>query len=262
MRILKLIPLVALLLATSGCAMLQTADETRDWPADRLFNEAKTQLKAGNLDRSIELFEKLQARYPFGRYAQQAQLETAYAYYKYGEPDQAVAAADRFIKMHPQHPHIDYVYYLKGLANFNRGMGLFERFKPGSVSDRDQGATTQSFFDFETLLTRYPESRYAEDARQRMIYLRNNLAEREVLIARYYMKRGAYLAAANRAEYVVENYQKTPVMPEALELMIAAYTELGLDDLAADAMSVLELNYPERAADGPPAPSLLERIFD
>lgn len=262
MRMLKLIPLLVLLLATSGCAMFEKYDETRDWSAGQLYDEAKVQLKAGDLERAIELFETVQARYPFGRYAQQAQLETAYAYYKFGEPDQAISAAERFIKMHPQHPHIDYVYYLKGLANFNRGMGLFARFKPGSVADRDLGAATRSFYDFEALVSRFPQSRYAEDSRLRMIYLRNNLAAREILVARYYMKRGAYLAAANRAKYVIENYQKAPAMLDALELLVAAYRELEFDDLAADAENVLKLNYPERAANGAPASSWWRRLFD
>jgi outer membrane protein assembly factor BamD len=250
MRYARLLTALLLLaLGASGCAMLQDKeDRTRDWPADKLYAEAKSALTSGDYPGAIQYYELLEARYPFGRYAQQAQIEIAYAYYKYEEPDLAIAAADRFIKMHPRHEHVDYAYYLKGLANFHRDMGLVERYLPQDASQRDPGAARQSFHDFAELVKRFPDSRYAQDALQRMIYLRNNLAQHELNVADYYMRRGAYVAAANRAKYVVEQYQRTPAVPDALALLAAAYESLGIPELAADARRVLEMNHPEHPA--------------
>ena len=232
-----------------GCALLpDQIDETRDWSAQRLYSEAKESVSEANWERAIELFEKLEARYPFGRYAQQALLESAYAYYKSDEPDSAIAAVDRFIKTYPRHPSLDYAYYLRGLVNFTRGDTFMDRLLPRDPAERDAGTTRQAFFDFADLVKQFPESRYAADAGQRMVFLRNNLAQYEMHVADYYMRRGAYVAAANRAQQVVQSYQGTPAVPEALEVMARAYRELGLNDLAADAERVLKLNYPDRAA--------------
>ncbi len=226
-----------------GCGLLpELEDETKDWSASKFYTEAKAALDGGDYETAIKHFEGLEARYPFGRYAQQAQLEVAYAYYKYDEPESAIAASQRFIKLHPRHPNVDYAYYLKGLINFNRGASLFDRFIPADPSQRDPGAAINSFKDFAELTEKFPESKYAEDARLRMIYLRNNLAKYEVHVARYYMKREAYVAVINRTNYVIEKYQRTPAVRDALEIQIAAYRTLGLDDLAADAQRVLELN--------------------
>lgn len=248
MRLSRLIPTTLLLFVVAGCGLLpDQVDETKDWTAAQLYAEAKENLDDGDYEDAIKLYETLQSRYPFGRYAQQAQIEIAYAYYRYEEPEQAIAACDRFIKLHPRHPNVDYVYYLKGLANFNRGFGILERFIPSKNSERDPGASSQSFYDFEELVRKFPDSRYAEDARRRMIYLRNNLAEYEVAVARYYVRRGAHIAALNRAKYVIEHYQRTPAMPEALEIATTVYRKLGMDDLAADSERVLLANYPDRA---------------
>ncbi|HEY9198114.1 MAG TPA: outer membrane protein assembly factor BamD [Gammaproteobacteria bacterium] len=232
-----------------GCSLLpEQIDETKDWSAQKLYSEAKSALGESDWEQAIDLYEKLEARYPFGRYAQQALLESAYAYYKYDEPDSAISAVDRFIKTYPRHPSLDYAYYLRGLVNFTRGDNFMDRILPRDPSERDAGAARQAFFDFGELVKRFPESRYAKDAGLRMLFLRNNLAQYEMHVADYYMRRGAYVAAANRAKQVIENYQGTPAVPQALVVLVQAYRKLGLDDLAADAERVLKLNYPERAA--------------
>lgn len=244
-RILCLFLLISL---TAGCGLLpDKIDETRDWSAQKLYTEARDRLQSKNYEQAIDLYEKLEARYPFGRYAQQALLESAYAYYKYDEPDSAIATLDRFIKTYPRHPHLDYAYYLKGLANFNRGRNIVDRILPQDESERDPGAARDSFFDFQELVRRFPDSRYAKDAVLRMRHLRNNLARHEVNVADYYMRRGAYIAAVNRAERVIKNFQNTPAVPGALDIMVRGYRKLGLDELATDTLRIYRLNYPERA---------------
>ncbi len=240
--------LILVLLATAtaaGCGLLPKEDPTADWSAQKLYTEAKASLSSGDYEQAITYFEYLEARYPFGRYAQQAQLEIAYAYYKYDEPESAIAAAERFIQLYPRHPNVAYAYYLKGLANYNRGKGFVERYVPQDPSERDPGAALQAFQDFSELIKRFPDSKYAKDAGQRMVYLRNNLAQHEVHVADYYMRRRAYVAAANRGKHVIENYQRTPAVPDALVVMAKAYKQLGLNDLSDDALRVLRLNYPD-----------------
>ena len=252
MRCHWLIPTFLVLLLT-GCSLLpDQEDETANWTASQFYYEAKENLDEGDYEEAIRLYETLMARYPFGRFAQQAQIEVAYAYYRYEEPEQAIAAADRFIKLHPKHPNVDYVYYLKGLANFNRGYGLLERFIPTDSSQRDQRASIRSFYDFEELLKNYPDSKYAEDARLRMLYLRNNIAAYELAVAQYYMRRGAHIAALNRSSYVVEHYQRTPAVPEALEVMAAAYRAMDMQEQAADADRVYAANYADRPREEAP----------
>ena len=226
----------------SGCAMPEQVDVTKDWSANKFYSEAQDAMKDGDYEQAIKYYEKLEARYPFGRYATQSQLDVIYAHYKDGDADSAIAAADRFIKLHPQNPFVDYAYYLKGLANYHRDRSLTSRILPTDPSQRDAGATLNSFNDFAELVRRYPDSKYAADARQRMIYLRNNLARYQLHVAHYYMKRGAYLAAANRANRVVSNFQRTDSVAEALEIMIEAYNKLGMTEPANDAQRVLTLN--------------------
>lgn len=245
MKILSYL-ILPIFLLSSGCSLLpEDIDETKDWSAQRLYSSAKSAMNDGDYDGAIQLYEKLETRYPFGKFAQQAQIDVAYAYYKASEEDAAIAASERFIRLYPRHAHVDYAYYLKGLANFNRGMGIIERYLPRDDSQRDPGAALQSFNDFSELTRRFPDSRYAEDAAQRMLYLRNNLARHEVHVAEYYMRREAYVAAANRARYVIQNYPRTPAVPDALGVMAKAYRLLQLDDLANDALRVLKLNYPD-----------------
>ncbi len=236
----------ALTLFFSGCASLRD-DPTQNWSASQLYHEAQGALNRGNYTQAVEYFEILEARFPFGRYASQAQLEVAYAYYKAKEPEMAIAALDRFIQMNPRHAHVPYAWYLKGLTNFERDQSLLNRFVAQDSARRDPTPLRQAFEDFGTLVRTYPESRYAEDARQRMIYLRNLLAAYEIQVADYYMRRGAYLAAAQRARYVIENFQGSESIPDALDTMVKAYRKLAMYALADDALRVLELNYPERA---------------
>lgn len=257
----------ALLLSLSACAWLESQkDETKDWSVSKLYSEAARELDSGNYKNAIDYYEKLEARFPFGRYAMQAQLDVAYAYYKAEEPESAIAAADRFIKLYPQNPYVDYAYYLKGIVNYNRSVGFLDRYIPTDPSQRDPGSALDAFQDFAELVRLYPDSRYAADARQRMIFLRNNLAKNEVHVARYYMKRQAYVAAANRANYVVERYQRTSAVENALEILIDAYKNLGENQLAADAERVLTLNRQAgRLLDDQPAPgdvSLGRKIWD
>ncbi len=244
MRIFRLLPLFILLLA-AGCSGLKEIDETADWSASEMYEEAKLALKDGNYERALNLYSKLEARYPYGRYAQQAQLETIYAHYKADEPEAAIAAADRFIKLHPRHPNVDYAYYMRGLASFDIGSGFLERFFPSDPAERDPERAREAFRNFKELATKFPNSRYGEDALERMTYLRNNLARHEIQVARYYLKREAYLAAAERARYVVETYESTPSVPEALGVMVTAYRKMEMPKLAGDAMRVLRLNYPD-----------------
>ena len=242
-RTLTRLPVILLVAALAGCGIFgKEIDQTEGWSAAKLYAEAASELDSSNYERAIELYEKLESRYPFGRYAMQAQLDVAYAHYRAEEPEEAIAAADRFIKLYPQNPFVDYAYYLKGIVNYNRSVGFLDRYIPVDASQRDPGSALDAFVDFSTLVEKFPDSKYAEDARQRMLYLRNNLAQHEVNVARYYIRRGAYLAAANRANYVIERFQRTSAVESALEVLIDAYRALGKEDLAADAKRVLDLN--------------------
>ncbi|MCB1792305.1 MAG: outer membrane protein assembly factor BamD [Gammaproteobacteria bacterium] len=229
-------------LALTGCSAFKDKDETKDWSQQKLYAEATDALWAADYPLAIKYYEILESRYPFGKYAHQSQINLAYAYYRYSEHESALAAADRFIKLHPRHPATAYAYYLRGLINFNRNLGFLDRFLPTDTSQRDPGAALDSYKDFSEVIRQFPDSEYAEDAARRMLYLRNNLARFEVHVARYYLRRGAYLAAANRAEYVVQNYQRTPALRDALDVMIDAYGRLGMTDLQDDARRVLALN--------------------
>lgn len=237
--------LVAATLALGGCGLLpEVQDETAGWSAQRLYSEAKNNLNSGNYERAVKLFETLEARYPFGRYAQQAQLEIAYAYYKDNEPISAIAACDRFIKLHPNHPHVDYAYYLKGLVNFNDDLGYLGNLIDQDLSERDPRAARDAFLAFKELVTRFPESKYVPDSTARMKYLVNALANHEVHVAKYYLKRQAWIAAANRAKEVLKTYPEAPAMEEALAILVIAYDKLQLTDLRNDAQRVLALNFP------------------
>lgn len=240
--------LAVLLAATllNACGLLpEQIDETKDWSAAKLYDKAKEELVDGNYTDSIKFFEKLEARYPYGPYAQQAQLEVAYAYYKDNEPASCIAACDRFIKLHPDHPNVDYAYYLKGLADFNDTDSLFlTLLNDQELSQRDPRAAEESFNAFKELATRFPNSKYAPDALARMKYLVNSLARHEVQVAEYYYRRGAYVASANRVKYALEHYQQAPALEEGLAIMAKSYDKLGLDDLRDDTIRVLRKNFP------------------
>ncbi len=237
---------LSLALVSGGCSLLPAEiDETAGWTANKLYTEAKTAIADGAYERGIKFYEKLESRYPYGRYAQQAQLEVAYAYHRSGEPASAIAACDRFIRLHPTHPSVDYAYYLKGLVNFNEDLGLLGYVSNQDLTERDPKAARESFDAFKELVTRFPESRYAADATKRMKYLVNALAAHEVHVARYYMKRGAYVAAANRAQTAVKTYPDAPANEEALFIMVKAYDALNLNDLRDDAERVMRKNFPQ-----------------
>ncbi len=239
---------LAMALLVSACGILpDEIDETRDWSAGRLYSEAQYELNAGNYDKTIAHLEKLESRYPFGTYAQQAQMDVAYVYYRQGEQAQALAAAERFIKLHPNHPNVDYIYYLRGMINFNDKLSLFNFLSNQDPTERDPKAAREAFESFKQLTDRFPDSKYAPDARDRMRYLVNAMAQYEVHVANYYYRRGAYLAAANRAQITVRDYQQSPALEEALSIMARSYDALGMAQLRDDAELVLKTNYPNSA---------------
>ena len=242
MRSSLLVVLLAALLA--GCSG-SLEDETIGWSAQRLYGEAKDAMGSKDWARAIRYLEKLEARYPYGRFAQQAQLEVAYAYWKDQERASAIAAVDRFIKMYPNHQNADYAWYLKGMINFNDQYGVLSQLATPDMSDRDPKSTRESFSAFKEVVTRYPDSRYAQDATARMRYLVNALASNEVHVARYYMKRGAYLAAANRAQYAIQHYPRAPAIEEAVFVLVLAYDRLGMNDLRDSADRIMRTNFPE-----------------
>lgn len=238
---------LALALALSGCGMLpDKIDETKNWSANKLYAEARDELSIGNYEKAIEHFEKLQSRYPFGTYAQQAQMEVAYAHYKQGEQPEALATVERFIKLHPNHPKVDYMYYLRGLINFNERSSFFDFISKQDPSERDPKATRDAFEAFKLLAERFPDSPYTADALARMKYLVNAMAQYEVHVADYYYRRGAYLAAANRAQAAVTNYQDAPAIEEALRILVRSYDALNLPKLRDDAQRILDTTFPNR----------------
>ncbi len=243
--LLQSLALIAVLLV-GGCGLLpEQVDETAGWSAQKIYSEARGAMTEGGYERAIRLYERLEARYPYGRFAQQAQIEVAYAHYKQNEPALAIAAADRFIRLYPDHPSVDYAYYLKGLVNFNENLGLMGYVSNQDLSERDPKGAQESFDAFRQLVTRFPDSRYSPDAMQRMRYLVNSLAAHEVHVARYYHRRGAHVAAVNRAKTALEQYPDSPAIEEALFIMTQSYDALGLTDLRDDAKRVMQLNFPD-----------------
>ena len=210
--------------------------------AEELYHQAKTELNDGSFSTAIKLYETLQSRYPFGQYAQQSMLEMAYAYYSQAEPDPAIATADRFIKQFPNNPHVDYAYYVKGLATFNGELSVLSKISGQDPSERDAQAAQDSFNAFKELVTKFPNSKYTPDANLRLQYLVNTLAKHELHIASYYLRRGAYIAAANRAQGIIKTYPNSPSTREALIVMIDAYDAMGMIELRDDAKRVLAKN--------------------
>ncbi|SRR5258706_1374369 len=244
--VLALVLSLALSLFIAGCGLFSTEkDETTGWSAQKLYGEAKDAMNSKSWDKAIKYLEKLEARYPYGRFAQQAQLDVAYAYWKNAERASALAAADRFIKLYPNHANVDYAYYLKGLVNFNENSGLLSALDDADMAERDPKGTRDAFESFKELAARFPDSKYREDALARMRYLVNSLARNEVHVARYYMKRGAFVAAANRAQFAVQNYPQAPAVEEAVFIMVKAYDALGMVDLRDAADRVMRKNFPQ-----------------
>ena len=233
------------LLALSACSWLpEKSDETKNWPVAKLYAEARDEMNSGQYESAIKLWERLETNYPFGNYATQAQMEIAYAHYKVGDQAQALASAERFIREHPTHPQVDYMYYLRGLISFNDQMGILSIVYSQDPTERDPKATRESFAAFKALVDKFPESRYTPDAIERMKYLINAMAQYEVHVAKYYYRRGAFLASLNRAMGAVRDYQDAPAREEALFLMVRNYEKLGMTEMRDDTMRVFTKNYP------------------
>lgn len=256
-------PLVAALCALSfvvaGCSITPAPDKTATWSPNKIYAEAKDEASSGAYDKAIPLYEKLEGRAAGTPLAQQAQLDKAYAQYKGGEQAQAVATLNRFMKLHPASPAMDYALYLKGLVNFNDNLGIFGFISRQDLSERDQNAAKESFESLKELVTRFPDSRYAPDSRLRMSYIINSLAQSEVHVARYYYSRGAYVAAINRAQSAIADYRDVPALEEATYILYKSYDALGMTELRDDTRRIIEKSYPKsqylskgfRSADNP-----------
>lgn len=251
---------LALFLLFTLVACSSTAPEAaKNIPVEEMYSEAKKSQKESNYEQAIKKFEALQSRYPYGRYAQQSQLEIAYAYYKMPEPVSAIAAAERFIKQYPNNSHVDYAYYLKGLTNFNADIGLFGLVSGQDPTERDPRAAQDSYAAFKDLVTRFPDSKYAPDSRVRMQYLINALAQYEIHVAQYYLRRGAHVAAVNRAKEVLTAFPHSPSTRDALQILVQGYDKLGMSKLKNDAQRILDSNFPQPAqAAKPKSDALLE----
>ena len=244
-RFFRLLTALLIVVSATGCGLFgETKDETIGWSANKLYSEAKLAQADGAWDKAAKMYEKLEARYPYGRYAQQAQLELGYVYWKAGETGSALAATDRFIKLHPTNPAVDYAYYLKGLISFNEDLGWAGYISTQDPTERDPKALRESFDAFRELATRFPNSKYTPDAIQRMNYLVNAMASLEVHVARYYAKRGAYVAAANRAQQAIKTYPQAPAIEEAMYILVSSYDKMGMTDLRDDADRVMKKNFP------------------
>ncbi|QJR15490.1 Outer membrane protein assembly factor BamD [Usitatibacter palustris] len=247
----------AIAVALGGCTTIQgwfgkTPEAKKEWTPADYYKAAKEELDSGNNKAAIQIFEQLESKFPFGRYAQQAQIEIAYAYYRENETAQCISAADRFIKQHPNHVNVDYALYLKGLANFKEDLGLLARWVSQDLADRDPKAARESFEVFKELVTRFPDSRYAPDSRARMIYLVDAVARHELHVAEYYIKRGAYLAAVNRAQDILIRYPNAPLRRQALDVMVQGYDRMGMTDLRDDTKKVIAKNFPGEPVDARP----------
>jgi len=248
LRSLAVIAFALVLAACGGGDKSLKKDTTRGWSVEKLYAEAKAEAAAGNYRRAITFYERLSSRYPYGKYAQQSQLELAYAYFKDREPASAIATCDRFLKLYPNHPNADYAYFLKGLISFNEDLGIAAKVTDQDMTDRDPQAMRDSFYALQELVTRYPDSRYTPDALKRMQYLVNALASSEVKVADYYLRRKAYVAAVNRAQFAIDNYPQAPALERAFGVLVEAYRAMGLSDLQKDAERLRNLNFPKSAA--------------
>jgi outer membrane protein assembly factor BamD len=264
----RLFAVLALVLAVSACSMFGHKRETIDtMPVEALYNKAHSSLVSGDYAAATRAYQRLIARFPSGDYNEQAQLDLAYSQYKDNQPDDALSTINRFIKTYPTNNHVDYAYYLRGLINFGRTTGFVERLtkSSGGQSRRDQGYNLQSFDDFAELSRRFPDSAYTADARQRMIYLRNLLAQYEINVAEFYLHNKAYIAAADRSQYVIEHYQQAPQTADALAILTRSYLALDRKDLATQTRKVLALNYPDHPyledPKCPRAPSPLRKMI-
>ncbi len=242
-RNLSILGIFMLLLLVSSCSSNEEMPDER-LVEKELYDQAQTRLKNGSFSTAILSLEALESRFPFGRYAEQAQAELIYAYYMNSQFEASQSAAERFINLHPRHSHTGYAFYMKGLAAFTDDSGLFSRYFQSDLAKREVVMAQTSFGELSEFISRYPESKYVPHAKQRMIYLRNLLAEHEIYVADFYMKRGAYLAAIGRAKYVIENLPNTPQTPFALSILVEAYEILEYEDLRKTSLEILNANYP------------------
>ncbi len=241
---MRFIIYIAIALSLVACGPgKEDIDPTADWSVEKLYLEARAELANENYLTAIEYFETLESRYPFGKYATQAQIDVAYAYYKFDEPDSAITALDRFIKLHPRDDSVDYAYYLKGLVNFERGGTIMDALVERDYSEFDRNLLLNAYRDFKVLVQRFPDSKYAADSTKRLIHLRNELARADFNIANYYASRDAWVAVANRTKLILRNYQGSSVIRSTLDLQLKAYQALELDELARDTQRIIDLNY-------------------
>jgi outer membrane protein assembly factor BamD len=236
--------ILLLALALGGCGEKDPDVLTANDDAKDLYKRAADAIEGGRFEVAINYFHILESRYPFSPYALQAQLELAYAYYRHDKPEEAVAEADRFIRFNPTHENVDYAYYIKAMANFQQNISIFERWVPRNAADYNQKPLQDSFNDFMQLVTKFPTSKYAADSRQRMVFLKYKLAEHEIRVAQYYLRRGAWVAAVNRCNYVLQSFYDTPFNEQALEIMARSYRLLNLTEPEQNTLKVLRLNYP------------------
>jgi len=234
---------ILLFLPLVGCRS-NKEDAYKGLSADQIYAQAEKNLKKEKYAKAVKDFEALEARYPYGQYSDKAQLGLIQAYYKNNEAPLAITAADRFIRMHPRHPQVDYAYYLKGLVSFDQNYTFAYQYLPLDRSARDPNHALDSFEAFKELIERYPNSAYSTEAKQRMLHLRDLVAKHELQVAQFYIRRGAYLSAANRASYIVKNFEQTNSAPKALAVMVKAYRKLGMTTLAEDALETLKSNFP------------------
>lgn len=239
--------LVSLFFLLTGCSVVEK-DETLGWSVQKLYNEAKRNMNSGSYSTAHGYYDKLLARYPYGRYAQQANLDLIHLEYQDAEYDKAFSQADKFLQLYPRSPYADYARYMKGVVTYSRDVSILDRLVPTSIAQSDQQMMHKAYEDFAALASQSPDGEYTEDAKMRMIFLRNIAAEHEVYVAEYYMRRGAFLAAANRGQYIVEHYSQTPSVPLGLGIMARAYQALKMPQLSEDAKRVLETNYPDAIA--------------
>jgi len=252
MKNAQFLTIILILCLSTGCSIFGGNDDDRplaqvdtNEPAALLYNVGRQARANNNLDKMIRVYETLESRYPFGPYAQQARLEIAYGQFRRSRHEAAIETLDQFFKLYPRHENLDYAYYLQGLANFHQLENFVDSFLDRNIAAMDSLPIQDSFNQFKTLVERFPNSKYAPDARQRMIHLRNLLADHELEVAKFYASRGAYAAVAKRAAYVIEHYHNANATPQALQLLVKAYGELGLETSKQETLEVLKLNFPE-----------------
>ena len=236
------------MVSVAGCSSSADNEEKAvlaNMGAQQLYERAKQSMEVGNFSAAAQTLSALDSRYPFGPLSHQVQLDLIYSYYKSGKNEETIATIDRFIRLNPNHSDVDYAYYMRGLTNMEADSNLFQELMNIDRTDRDPSMSREAFEDFRRLIQQYPESKYAVDARKRMLHIKDRLARYEIAIARFYMRRQAYVAAANRGRYVLEHFPDTTQVQQALEIMVSSYEQLGLDELRENALKTLRLNYPD-----------------